>query len=249
MKHPEFLLVYVPKDEAKLQLVKPVDNAYHRDRIIQRVNESKADTNMPTTWYTLSHFWGDVQSDGHRWHDIGDHLNDEHGKPVDLWDNPHMRMRHQKRQPLLTLLKSHPDSYWWIDNLCVRSFRASKLMGSIYTCCSQCIAMVDCIPAVISQIHAMKNVDTITYDTMPFTEFLDQYEKLNNLLITLTQCNWWKRVWTWQEMVLPQEIKFMAETTMQLSEDSMLHVDDLYHLEAMLGRMLFVFIKNGNANM
>lgn len=244
MNHPEFMLVYVPKDESKMQLVKPADNAYHRDRIIQRINESKADA-IPTTWYTLSHIWGKVQYDEHCWHDLGDHMNDEHGKPLNLWDRPYQHMRLEKRQPLITLFKNHPDSYWWIDNLCVRNVEASTLMGSIFTCCSQCVAMVDCKPAVISQIHAMKDVDMDTYENMPFMAFLDQYEKLNNLLITLTQCDWWKRVWTWQEMVLPQEIKFMAETTTQVSEDSMLHVDDLYRLEAMLGRMLFVFMKNG----
>ncbi|CDS06502.1 hypothetical protein LRAMOSA09030 [Lichtheimia ramosa] len=242
---PDFLLLYVPKDEeTKLQLVKPVDDSYHRNRIIHRINESKGDQ-LPTTWYAISHLWGSVPPDSHLWRDIGHYLNDEYGKPVELKDYPYsLRLQNEKRQPLFKLFRHYPDDYWWIDNLCVRNSSFSDHMSSIFTCCTQCIALVDCDPTVISQIHSMKSISIS--DNMPFSAtFLDQYEKLNNLLVTLTGCRWWKRVWSWQEMVLPQEILFMAETTTQVSSDTMIHVDDLYRLEATLGKMLFVFMKNG----
>lgn len=245
MHNPDFLLLYVPKDEeTKLQLVKPVDDSYHRNRIIHRINESQTDQ-LPTTWYAISHVWGAVHSGAHLWHDIGRYVNDEYNNPVEIEHHPYLRMRNEKRQPLLNLLRHHPDSYWWIDNFCVRnpSF-ADPIANSVFTCCTQCIALVDCDPTVILQIHSMK-ISSIS-ENMPFTAtFLDQYEKLNNLLVTLTGCRWWKRIWKWQEMVLPQEILFMAETTTQVSSDTMIHVDDLYCLEATLGKMLFVFMKNG----
>lgn len=227
-----------------MQLIKPVDDSYHRNRIIQRINESQTDQ-LPTTWYAISHVWGAVHSAAHLWHDIGRYVNDEYNNPVEIEHHPYLHMRNEKRQPLLKLLRHHPDSYWWIDNFCVRnpSFE-DHIANSVFTCCTQCIALVDCDPTVILQIHSMKS--SSISENMSFTAtFLYQYEKLNNLLVTLTGCRWWKRIWKWQEMVLPQEILFMAETTTQVSRNTMIHVDDLYRLEATLGKMLFVFMKNG----
>lgn len=79
----------------------------------------------------------------------------------------------------------------------------------------------------------------------PLNDFLDQYEQLNNLILLLTQCIWWTRVWMWQEMVLPQNVLLIAETANHASSDYMLHVDDLHHFEAKLGRMLIFFMENG----
>ena len=182
------------------------------------------------------------------WSDISAYVDDENGDPMEP-----IAMRLKKRAPLLTLLKDQRDSYWWIDVMCARSNDFPfELLGNIYACCTRCIAMIDCDDNVIPEMNAMWDADSDfqkeSHVDKPLAEYLKQYEKLNHLIVSLTRCMWWTRVWMWQETVLPQDVRLISETTTNVSSDNMLHVDELYHFEAMLGKMLHFFMGKGKEN-
>ncbi|KAJ8652906.1 hypothetical protein O0I10_011440 [Lichtheimia ornata] len=134
-----FLLLYVPEDNGdKMQIVRPASNLFHRRRMIKRDNEAKR---IPSFYYALSHLWGLTENNRYHWNDINEYVNDENGQPV----KP-VSMRPEKRDALLTMLQDHPDSYWWIDVLCARTNTPLDIIGDIYSCCLECIAMIDCDP-------------------------------------------------------------------------------------------------------
>ncbi|CDH58050.1 predicted protein [Lichtheimia corymbifera JMRC:FSU:9682] len=118
--------------------------------MIRRINEAKR---IPSFYYALSHLWGLSENNRHYWNDISEHVDDENGQPV----HP-VSMRPEKRDALLTMLKDHPDSYWWIDVLCARTDTPLDIMGDIYACCLECIAVIDCEPRLIPELHATMDV-------------------------------------------------------------------------------------------
>ena len=245
LHHGDFLLLHVPNDESKMNLIKPANNAYHRNRMIQRINECEKN---PSTWYALSHMWGTEKIDEQLWRNISEHVNDEDGNPIDPVGKNPIWMRPEKRDTILKLLRDNPDSYWWIDVLCARTDTPLDIMGDIYACCTQSIAMLDCEPDIIPQIHDMKDYDPSFSSDTPSDEYSSQYDKLNGLFLSLTRCKWWKRVWTWQEMVLPQDILFMSEKTNDVSDHNMLHMCDLEHFETMLGKMISTCLQHGTSH-
>ncbi|KAI7881123.1 hypothetical protein K492DRAFT_194626 [Lichtheimia hyalospora FSU 10163] len=216
---PNFLLLYVPENGAKMRIVRPAEDPYHRRRMIKRINEAKP---TPSFYYALSHLWKITKDNRHLWHEIGNYVDDENGKPV----GP-VSMREEKRGTLLRMLEDSPDSYWWIDVLCARSDTPLDIMGDIYACCLECIAMMDCEPSVIPLLHTVMSAeddlswsgirDTIfayLYYLLPYKQLYDKkYSHLAENLFDLMQSEWWQRVWTWQEMALPfGNVRFMAET-------------------------------------
>ncbi|CDS06490.1 hypothetical protein LRAMOSA09018 [Lichtheimia ramosa] len=236
---PHFLLLYVPsKDEknTKMKLVKPATDLYHRQRIMQRVIPDDKTTALPH--YALSHLWK-TSKFGHQWDDIGHYVDDEDGNPVEP-----VSMRPEKRDTILALLESHPDSYWWIDVLCARTDTPLDIMGDIYACCSRCYAMIDCDASTIPQIrdymdripdqegYWSKRLKRIQVNDPQYQPTLDQYKQAVDVLDTFMECDWWKRVWTWQEMVLPREVVFLAETAAHhVSGNHMLDMRLLTRLE------------------
>ncbi|KAI7881132.1 hypothetical protein K492DRAFT_194634 [Lichtheimia hyalospora FSU 10163] len=213
LEDPNFLLLYVPKNGAKMRIVRPAKDPYHRRRMIKRINEAKP---IPSSYYALSHLWGITENNRHLWHEIGNYVDDENGKPVDP-----VSMRQEKRDTLLRMLEDSPDSYWWIDVLCARSDTPLDIMGDIYACCLECIAMVDCKPSLIPLFHTMAPGDEhLLQDTSNRDQTLrykQLYDKncphLVERLFEFMQSEWWQRVWTWQEMALPLGgVRFMAET-------------------------------------
>ncbi|KAI7881130.1 hypothetical protein K492DRAFT_207082 [Lichtheimia hyalospora FSU 10163] len=216
---PNFLLLYVPRNGAKMRIVRPANDPYHRSRMIKRINEAKP---IPSFYYALSHLWGITENYRHLWHEIGNYVDDENGKPVDP-----VSMREEKRDMLLRMLEDSPDSYWWIDVLCARRDTPLDIMGDIYACCLECIAMVDCEPNLISLLHTMAPSkedypfnsigESISRDPgywLPFKQYYDdKCPHLIERLFDFMQCEWWQRVWTWQEMALPfGDVRLMAET-------------------------------------
>ncbi|KAI7881122.1 hypothetical protein K492DRAFT_207076 [Lichtheimia hyalospora FSU 10163] len=216
---PNFLLLYVPKNGAKMRIVRPAKNPYHRRRMIKRINEAKP---IPSSYYALSHLWGITENNRHLWHEIGDYMDDENGKPVDP-----VSMREEKRDTLLRMLEDSPDSYWWIDVLCARSDTPLDIMGDIYACCLECIAMVDCEPSLIPLLHTMApaeedftessimNMTSARPDYfLPYKQLYDKkHPHVVERLFDFMQCEWWQRVWTWQEMALPfGNVHLMAES-------------------------------------
>ncbi|KAI7887166.1 hypothetical protein K492DRAFT_189579 [Lichtheimia hyalospora FSU 10163] len=234
LAEPHFLLLHVPENGAKMQIVQPAEDSYHRERMVKRINEAKG---IPSFYYALSHLWRISKDDRQLWEEIGEYVNDIDEQPAKpVW------MRPEKRETLLGLLKDHPDSYWWIDVLCARTDTPLDIMGDIYRCCLECIAMIDCEPSVLSKLHTEPNKRKDFFDfewihamKEPSPDDLlylkQQYDKHPELfyhLIKLQQSEWWKRVWTWQEMALPfGDVRLMAETGTQRLQSNTITVEDL----------------------
>ncbi|CDH60916.1 predicted protein [Lichtheimia corymbifera JMRC:FSU:9682] len=211
-----------------MQVVKPADDPHHRKRIIKRINEAKG---IPSFYYALSHLWGLKENNRYLSNEIGDYVDDENGKPAEP-----VSMRPEKHDTLVVLLRDHPDSYWWIDVLCARTDTPLDIMGDIYACCIECIAMVDCEPSLISSLHTMKIVKEDFTSLMEsgfkylssFGQIYEQCPRLPVDLLTFMQSKWWTRVWTWQEMALPfGEVRFMAETDTGRCQRNTITMDDL----------------------
>ncbi|KAI7885005.1 hypothetical protein K492DRAFT_191297 [Lichtheimia hyalospora FSU 10163] len=231
---PYFLLLHVPENGAKMQIVQPAKNSYHRERMVKRINEAKG---IPSFYYALSHLWKVSKDDPHLWEEIGEYVDDLDEQPAEP-----VSMRPEKRDTLLGLLKDHPGSYWWIDVLCARTDTPLDIMGDIYRCCLECIAMIDCEPSVLSKLHTEPNkrkeyIDFDWFyamdkpspeDLLYFKQQYDKYPELLYHLAKLQQSEWWKRVWTWQEMALPfGDVRLMAETDTQRLQSNTITVDDL----------------------
>ncbi|CDS10608.1 hypothetical protein LRAMOSA11094 [Lichtheimia ramosa] len=208
-----FLVLYVPENGGKMQIIRPAGDPYHHKRIIKRINEAKG---VPSFYYALSHVWGLTETNRYLWNEIGEYVDDEGGKPA-----APVSMRPEKRDTLLSMLKDHPDSYWWIDVLCARTDTPLDIMGDIYACCLECVAMIDCDPSVIPQLNTMTGVREHYFESVylsrddPFVKQLydEKLPQVMDVLSKLMQCSWWTRVWTWQEMALPfGEVRLMAET-------------------------------------
>ncbi|KAJ8652575.1 hypothetical protein O0I10_011780 [Lichtheimia ornata] len=199
-----FLLLYVPEIGGRMQIVRPASDPYHRQRMIQKINEAKG---VPSFYYALSHLWGLTENNRYHWNEIADFVDDEDGQPV----KP-VSMRPAKRDTLLALLQDHPDSYWWIDVLCARTDTPLDIMGDIYSCCLECVAMIDGDPNLIPQLYTLMmdvKQEFPTYYNMDRNDILNckqndkRLSKATELVFALMQRKWWKRVWTWQEMALP----------------------------------------------
>ncbi|KAI7873782.1 hypothetical protein K492DRAFT_184893 [Lichtheimia hyalospora FSU 10163] len=183
-----------------MTIISPHANLYHRRRLMQRSTGELG-------FYAVSHVWGNV---GDMW-DVGNFIH-ENDRPV----NP-IPMRPEKRNTLLALLRSHPDSYWWIDVLCVDKNTPLGMMRDIYSHCNSCIILLDCHPMTIERLSdpcIEKMWDTLNSirDAYAFghpnaktqaTDFARIYETELAALSALVNCQWWNRVWTWQEVVLP----------------------------------------------
>lgn len=216
MWDPNFLLLHVPENSIKMHLVKPATDLYHREHLLQGVSkDDKGRVFLPH--YALSHLWGLSKTHRHLWHDIGDYVDDEKGKPAAA-----VPIRPEKRETLLKLLEAHPGSYWWIDVLCARTETPLGIMGDIYACCSQCVAMIDCSPDIIPSMHMTldRQQQWADDDIYEFWKEVDTWD-------VFAQCVWWKRVWTWQEMVLPKTVVFIAETANQVSGCHVLDIKSL----------------------
>ncbi|CDH54777.1 predicted protein [Lichtheimia corymbifera JMRC:FSU:9682] len=242
LNHPHFLLLYVPSKEeekTKMRLVKPSTDPIHRRRIMKRVfTESGGDDNdVPLPHYALSHLWK-TSKHGDQWEDIGLYVDDEYGSPVEP-----VSMRPEKRDTILALLRDHPGSYWWIDVLCARTDTPLDIMGDIYAQCSRCYAMIDCDDKTIPEIrdymdripdqesYWSKRLKRLKVDDPQYEYTFQQYKQAVDVLDTFMERDWWKRVWTWQEMVLPREVIFLAETANQVSGTHMLDMRLLARLE------------------
>ncbi|KAJ8652565.1 hypothetical protein O0I10_011770 [Lichtheimia ornata] len=228
---PYFLLLYVPDNGAKMQIIRPATNLYHRKRMIKMINEARR---VPSFYYALSHLWGISENNRHHWNDISEYVYDDEGKPV----KP-VSMRPEKRDALLQLLKDHPDSYWWIDVLCARTDTPLDIMGDVYACCIECIAMIDCEASLIPKLHTKMgakedfadfwfNENRSPNEVLQFKQLNEEYPQLIDDLGTFFQSQWWQRVWTWQEMALPsEEVRFMSEGDIHRGSKNTIILKDL----------------------
>lgn len=187
-----------------MKIVKPANDPYHRKRILERsIIEEWGELSLPH--YALSHLWGISEENRHLWHEIGDYVDDENGQPAAV-----VSMRPEKRETLLKLLEHHLDSYWWIDVLCARTDTPLDIMGDIYKLCRTCYALMDCDSRCITDVQPLVTCKDQRLKTV------DEFWHAVDVWDTLAQCAWWKRVWTWQEMVLPKQVLLIAETETQV---------------------------------
>ncbi|KAI7873233.1 hypothetical protein K492DRAFT_200776, partial [Lichtheimia hyalospora FSU 10163] len=76
---PYFLLLYVPGNGAKMQIIRPAKDSYHQKRIEKMISEAKG---IPSFYYALSHLWKTTENNRHLWEEIGEYVDDLDGKPA-----------------------------------------------------------------------------------------------------------------------------------------------------------------------
>ncbi|CDH59346.1 predicted protein [Lichtheimia corymbifera JMRC:FSU:9682] len=147
-------------------------------------------------------------------------------------------MRPEKRHTLLALLKAYPDTYWWIDVLCVRDDTPLVIMGDIYKHCKKCYAMLDCAPDLIPKLWEKRKdlkmlqrryheliaanlfqVDDddpalIIHERQEYVKTLiaEEHDSIFEIVQSLFSCRWFDRVWTLQEIVFPKVVMLISET-------------------------------------
>jgi hypothetical protein len=134
----------------------------------------------------ISHLWGNAT----RWED--------HGIKNVTWG---VDVREEKRAKLLQIF-DHFKGYWWVDVFCTDQDSDNKplsIMGDVYRYCKECICLLDIeIPAFINQPSELWPKDSAI--------IFDKH------VVEILECEWNKRVWTFQECLLPPEICYTSET-------------------------------------
>ncbi|KAF6826821.1 heterokaryon incompatibility protein [Colletotrichum musicola] len=107
----------------------------------------------------------------------------------------------------------------WADQICINQNDSTekttqvKLMGKIYSKCRHCLIWMGEIPESISLsaakdvLHFLEFLNDI--DNVPEPSFLLSSDKIKQLLKALLLIHphdnaWWQRIWTVQEVILPQ---------------------------------------------
>lgn len=199
LNHPKFRLIFID-DNGKMSLKTPaLDEAVREDILEKR-------------YRCISHLWGNVRNSLWKRHDIS-HVN---------WK---VFIREEKRERIMEIFK-HYKGYFWMDVFCTNQGQKDKaldIMGDIYKNCEECICMLD-IPQDYSchaESYRSNDESVPEYNAIgPLTSFAirdqpePEYKPPNNELFAsfMMSCEWGKRVWTWQESVLPNKVSFCAET-------------------------------------
>ncbi|KAI7873205.1 hypothetical protein K492DRAFT_200787, partial [Lichtheimia hyalospora FSU 10163] len=79
LANPYFLLLYVPENGTKMQIIKPAKDSNHQKRIEKMISEAKG---IPSFYYALSHLWKTTENNRHLWEEIGEYVDDLDGKPA-----------------------------------------------------------------------------------------------------------------------------------------------------------------------
>lgn len=218
-----FLLIYVSdKEDERMTIIRPGDDMKYRQAIEEQGG-----------FYTLSHRWGNAKD--YPYWQVGDFITDLDGTPADP-----VPMVPEKRDTVYALLRSHP-GYWWIDVICARVDTPLVIMGSIYRCCKTCLAMVDCPTdtmrllsreslkpfnsrVLTSCLRVQTAVIDVRYDpdramvreiitprAKDHYELLNHFEEHIQAIYRLLACQWFDRVWTLQELVLPLRVMMVSD--------------------------------------
>lgn len=221
-QHPDFRLLHVTqhKNKYKMQLVRPCIHTGHQQRVLQE------------GYYVLSHLWGNAKD--YPYWQVHDFISDKEQYKVDP-----IPMRPEKRDTLLALLKKYANSYWWIDVLCARVDTPLMIMGSIYRYCKACVALIDisesfsvhrleALSGALSKatggyyyanrlLHRRPNMTSQQVEHVVFKDILSlhgieaTFGKELNVVIQVIQSQWFTRVWTAQEFLLPSQFIIMPE--------------------------------------
>jgi hypothetical protein len=138
----------------------------------------------------ISHLWGNAT----RWHNHPVH-DVEWGVEV----------REEKRDKLLQIF-NHFKGYWWMDVFCTDQDSNNKplsIMGDVYENCKECVCLLDInIPYILNQ---------------PKKTWIKSTNVIIDHMTNVRTCKWNKRVWTFQEWILPPKILYTEEIGDNLS--------------------------------
>jgi hypothetical protein len=203
--HPGFRLIFIGDDG--MSLISPLG---HKEAILEN------------GYRCISHYWGPTPPE---------------------WDHPvkgvgwKVHVREEKWEQLLRVL-NHYKGYFWMDVFCTNQEDKNKpldVMGDIYRNCRECVCLLDVV-CNISEFESEK--DVWRYMGMKFCRH--EYhilkdegairKKCQAYFLSVSGCNWFKRVWTWQEAVLPPKLLFCSEMATSHKYDPL----DLEFLETLL---------------
>ncbi|KAI9312501.1 hypothetical protein BX666DRAFT_2031227 [Dichotomocladium elegans] len=217
-KNPNFWLIHVVNTNEEGLSMKIVCPATDRDIRKQLKKED---------FYTVSHIW-DGKNKREMWTTHG--ILDAEGNPAKAM------MRPEKQKTLLALLKSRP-GFWWIDVFCYPKDTPLVIMGDIYRLCRRCYALIDLQANDLKRIKSLsEQLESFDSDALS-NGYKEQIagksqedditwdETMNDLLgwcydvepddikalVNFTSCQWFKRVWTLQEFILPNLLSFISE--------------------------------------
>jgi len=185
--HPLFFLIHV--DVNRMSLVKPFGNKEMQKDIIGR------------GYRCISHLWGTADK-------AEDHIWRDHGISGIAWN---VETRVEKRERLLQIFRYH-EGYFWMDNLCMDQNvdprdKPLEIMGDIYKKCRECICMLDYVWTSDRFKSEADEVEWMIEDV----KLGHTPDPLGAYIQNVPRSRWHDRVWTWQEVVLPERIKFISE--------------------------------------
>jgi len=226
--HPGFRLIFID-DNGNMSLEGPFgyETDLPPDELRKREESRKKIRKMG--YRCISHLWGTANRKKDYTWDAKDHKV--------AGTNWKVEVREEKRERIIQIFKHHK-GYFWMDVLCTNQEKDEDkpldVMGNIYQRCVECICLLDTI-CNIDGLKSEKDVlANISEDLRSFMkdrkELSDEkygkpprrYNSLNLAgsfpkgsyelyLGSLMQAEWFERVWTWQEAVLPPKLLFCSE--------------------------------------
>jgi hypothetical protein len=223
--HPFFKLIFID-DDGKMSLEGPFDCGIWlpQEELLRREESIKKIQKIG--YRCISHVWGTADK-------TKDYTWKDHGVIGVTWK---VEVREEKRERIMQIFNRHK-GYFWMDVLCTDQDTDDKpldVMGNIYEKCEECICMLDIICNIDGSKSEKDVLLDISEDLRNFMEHGkelsdEKYGKLprryNSLdlagsfpkgsyelyLGSLMQAEWFERVWTWQEAVLPPKLLFCSE--------------------------------------
>lgn len=188
----------------------------------------------------ISHVWGtankikDYVWKDHDWEDDKGVKHEGHKVAGITWK---VEVREEKRKRIMQIFNHHK-GYFWMDVLCTDQDddenKPLDVMGNIYEKCTECICLLDTICNIdgfTSEKDVLVDISNDLRDFMerrkelPDEKYGKPPRRYNSLdlagnfskgsyelyLGSLMQAEWFERVWTWQEAVLPRRLLFCSE--------------------------------------
>jgi hypothetical protein len=210
--HPGFRLIFID-DDGSMSLEGPFDEESR-----QKVQGG---------YRCISHVWGTADK-------TKDYAWEGHGITNVTWK---VEVREEKRKRVMQVFKHHR-GYWWMDVFCTNQEDENKpldVMGDIYRNCRECVCLLDticdvsgytserevwksmaeyvksCLEVYVisNRVHEPDISGSITEGMGTIAENL--VKKYGKYFTSIQHCNWFHRVWTWQEAVLPPKLLFCSE--------------------------------------
>ncbi|KAI7875870.1 hypothetical protein K492DRAFT_220602 [Lichtheimia hyalospora FSU 10163] len=211
-QNPDFRLLHVTQQKKtfKMQLVRPCIHTGHQQRVLEQ------------GYYVLSHLWGNAKV--YPLWSVDGFISDKEGQKVDS-----IPMRPEKRDTLIALLKKYVNSYWWIDVLCARVDTPLMIMGTLIDIPEPySVHRLEALSGALSKAsggyyyanrlaHRRPDITSQQVESLAFSGISsihgieETFGKELNVVIQIIQSQWFTRVWTAQEFLLPTQVIIMPE--------------------------------------